>query len=114
MSKHDPDVRLLHMRDYIRKAMAAVKGKTRHSLEEDEILCLALTHLIELVGEAANKFPREKQKDYPQIPWSKIISMRNRLIHGYDSVDYDILWEAITKNFPPVLAELEKILPPEA
>jgi len=39
--------------------------------------------------------------------------MRNRLIHGYDSVDYDILWDAITKNFPPLLLELEKIIPPQ-
>jgi uncharacterized protein with HEPN domain len=47
----------------------------------------------------------------PQIPWPKIISMRNRLIHGYDSIDYDILWDAITKNLPLLLAEIDKILP---
>jgi uncharacterized protein with HEPN domain len=39
--------------------------------------------------------------------------MRNRLIHGYDAVDYDILWDAVTNNFPPLLIELEKILPSE-
>jgi len=113
MPKHDPTVRLMHMRDYVRKAMAAIEGKTLADLENDEILSLALTHLVELVGEAANKYPVGKQKEYPQIPWLKIISMRNRLIHGYDSVDYKILWDAINKNFPPLLAELEKILPPD-
>ncbi len=74
---------------------------------------LALTHLVTLVGEAANKYPIEKQKQYPLIAWSKIISMRNRLIHGYEAVDYNILWDAVTNNFPPLLVELEKILPPE-
>ncbi len=113
MTEHDPTIRLLHMRDYVRKAIAFVEGKTRTDLEADEILCLALIHLVELVGEAANKYPAEKQRQYPSIAWPKIISMRNRLIHGYDSVDYDILWDAITKNFPPLLRELEKILPPE-
>ncbi len=113
MSEHDPKIRLLHMRDYVRKALAIVEGKTRADLEADEILCLALTHLVELVGEAANKYPPEKQKHYPSIAWPKIISMRNRLIHGYGSVDHDILWDAVTRNFPPLLLELEKILPPE-
>lgn len=113
MSEHNPTIRLLHMRDYVKKAIAVIEGKTRNDLEKDEILCLALTHLVTLVGEAANKYPTEKQEQYPLIAWPKIISMRNRLIHGYDAVDYDILWDAVTNNFPPLLVELEKILPPE-
>jgi len=111
MSKHDHGIRILHMRDYVRKAMKLLEGKSQHALEEDEVLCLALTHLVELVGEAASKLPREVQDRYSQIPWAKIISMRNRLVHGYDSVDIDILWNAITKNFPELLAELNKIIP---
>jgi uncharacterized protein with HEPN domain len=47
------------------------------------------------------------------IPWPKIISMRNRLIHGYDFVDYDIVWDAATISIPELLPELESILPPE-
>jgi len=111
MSKHDPIIRLLHMRDYVQKAMKLLEGKSQQALEEDEVLCLALTHLVELVGEAANKCPIEIRDRYSQIPWAKIISMRNRLIHGYDSVDIDILWNAITKNFPELIAELNKIIP---
>ena len=111
MSKHDPIIRLLHMRDYVQKAMKLLEGKSQQALEEDEVLCLALTHLVELVGKAANKCPIEIRDRYSQIPWAKIISMRNRLIHGYDSVDIDILWNAITKNFPELIAELNKIIP---
>ena len=58
--------------------MAAVEGKTLADLEKDEILSLALTHLVELVGEAASKYPLEKQREYPQIPWPKIISIRKK------------------------------------
>lgn len=111
MSKHDPVIRLFHMRDYVQKAMKLLEGKSQTDLENDEVLCLALTHLVELVGEAASKCPREIQDRYSQIPWAKIISMRNRLIHGYDSVDIVILWNAITKNFPKLLVELNNIIP---
>lgn len=67
------------------------------------MLCLAVTRLIELIGEAASQYPKELQMQYPQIPWAKMISMRNRLIHGYDFVDYNILWNAVTMNIPRLL-----------
>jgi len=71
------------------------------------VLQLAVTHLLELVGEAAAHVPHEVQEKYPAIPWPKIVSMRNRLIHGYDYVDYAILWEALTRNIPELLKQLE-------
>jgi len=114
MPDNDPRVRLFHMRDYARKIVSLSTGKDKAYLEEDEIFCLAMTRLIELIGEAASKYPKEMQNEHPQVPWPKIISMRNRLIHGYDFVDYDILWDAITMNIPQLLAELERILPSEA
>jgi len=95
MPNHDPLVRLLHMRDYAKQALEMASGKSRE----------------ELVGEAASQYPRQLQSQYPQIPWPKLISMRNRLIHGYDFIDNDILWEAITKNLPQLLNELDKIIP---
>ena len=112
MPDRDPQVRLYHMRDYASKIGTLVVGKNKEDLEGDEVLCLAVTRLIELIGEAANKYPKELQKNYPQIPWAKIVSMRNRLIHGYDFVDNDILWNAVTINIPTLLLELEKIIPP--
>jgi uncharacterized protein with HEPN domain len=57
--------------------------------------------LVELIGEAATQIPRELQAQYPQIPWPEIIGTRNRLIHGYDYVDYDILFETIKNDLPP-------------
>jgi len=111
MSRRDPRIRLLHMRDFVRKALALVERQTRTDLDSDEKLRLALTHLVELVGEAANRFPRELQSDYPGIPWPKVIAMRHRLIHGYDQVDYDILWQTITEDFPALLEELNRALP---
>ena len=100
MSKREPKVRLLHMRDFARKAISLIENKSKADLIEEEVLRLAVTHLVELVGEAASQIPREIQEEYPQIPWPKIIGMRNRLIHGYDFIDFDILWDALDKNLP--------------
>ena len=62
MSKHDPRIRLQHMRDFAQKALRLTEGKTRADLEGDEVLLLAVTHLLELVGEAAAHSPRRCKK----------------------------------------------------
>jgi len=110
MSKREPRVRLLHMRDFAQKALQLTGGKTRADLENDEVLRLAVTHLLELVGEAAAQIPPEAQAQWPQIPWPKIVGMRNRLIHGYDYIDNAILWDALTHNLPELLKQLEQVL----
>ena len=113
MSGRNPLFRLKHMRDYANKAIALCRDKNKADLEHDEVFRWALIHLIEIVGEAASKCPEEIQLKYPQIPWRKVISMRNRLIHGYDSIDNNILWKTVTGNLPILIAELEKIIPQE-
>jgi len=86
-----------------------VHEKIRKDLESDRILSLALVRLLEIIGEAANRVSKEGRMRYPQIPWLPIVSLRNRLIHGYDSVDMDILWGIIKGDLPPLIAELERI-----
>ncbi len=113
MSKHESLVRLHHMLDYAREALALSRSKTRADLDTDRLLNLALTRLLEMIGEAANQIPRERQADYPKIPWPQIVSLRNRLIQGYDMVDFDILWQIVTIDLPPLIAVLEKIVLPE-
>lgn len=101
---------LRHMLDHAREAVALSHGKTRESLDEDRVLNLAFVRLLEIIGEAANRIPREKQNCYPDIPWSQIVSLRNRLIHGYDAVDFDILWQIISIDLPRLTTSLEKII----
>jgi|SRR5579859_4257171 len=75
-------------------------------------LNLALVRLLEVVGEAASRTPTDERTQYPDIPWTQIVGLRNRLIHGYDSVDFDILWQIVTHDLPPLIAALEQIVPP--
>jgi uncharacterized protein with HEPN domain len=108
MSRHESAVSLLHMLEHSREALAMIQGKTRSDLDTNRTLNLALVRLLEIVGEAATRIPKQERKKYPDIDWPQIVGLRNRLIHGYD-VDFDLLWQ-ITRDDPPLIAQLEKIL----
>lgn len=110
MSKRDPTVLLRHMLDFAREAAAFAEGKTREDIKNDRLLNLALVRLIELIGEAANRVPREVRDTVPCIPWAQIVGMRNRLIHGYDFVDYDILWQTLVEDLPALIRALEETI----
>ena len=86
MSRREETTRLRHMLDHAREAVLLIKGKTRQDLDSDRLLNLALVRLVGIVGEAAAGVPPEKWSLYPQVPWREIVSLRNRLIHGYDSI----------------------------
>ena len=110
MTRHDPMVRLHHMLDYSRKAVAMIEGRTREDLDRDEMLCLALTRVVEVIGEAATRVSQAGQQRHGQIPWPEIIGLRNRLVHGYDSVDLNILWDIVQQDLPPLIEQLQAIL----
>lgn len=91
-----------------------VRDAVRADLDTDRKLNLSLVRLLEILGEAANRVSIEDQRQYPQIPWAQLISLRNRLIHGYDQVDFDVLWQILTQDLPPLLDELDQIVSPGA
>ncbi len=113
MSRHEDNVRLRHMLEYSREAVSLVQGKTRADLGTERVLNLALVRLIEIVGEAANRVSMEMRASHPEIPWAQMTSMRNRLVHGYDFVDFDILWQTVIEDLPALIAALEKIVTPQ-
>jgi uncharacterized protein with HEPN domain len=111
MTRRDPLIRLRHMLDHAREARDMAQGRTRADLDSDRMLNLALVRLLEIVGEAAARVSDEERARYPAIPWPEIVGPRNRLIHGYDTVDLDILWQIVQTDLPPLIAALEGILP---
>ena len=90
MSKRDLGIPLQHMLDHAEEAVAMAKDHSRADLDANRQLSLALTRLMEVVGEAANRVPIEIREEIKEIPWAGVVGLRNRLIHGYDEVDHDI------------------------
>ncbi|OGQ21723.1 MAG: hypothetical protein A3C54_02575 [Deltaproteobacteria bacterium RIFCSPHIGHO2_02_FULL_60_17] len=113
MSRDDPQVRLRHMLAYAREAVELMRNRRRADLDTDRALGLAILRCVEIIGEAAGRVPAAIRRRYSKIPWPQIIGMRNRLVHGYDIVDYDIVWSTVADDLPSLIAELEKILPSE-
>jgi len=66
--------------------------------------------LMEVVGEAAARVPDDFRDRHPEVPWRDVTDLRNRLIHGYDVVDFDILWTIIQEDLPPLIEQLQAIV----
>lgn len=110
MSRRDDQVSLQDILRHAREAVDLIDEASRHELGHNRVLQLALTHLVEIVGEAANRVSQAKQRENPEVPWDQIIGMRNRLVHGYGVIDFDLLWDTATNDLPPLIETLEKIV----
>ena len=104
----DDDVRVRHMIDAITTALRFVEGRTRSDLDDDEMRVLALTKLIEIVGEAAKQVTAETRQQLPAVPWSAAARMRDRLVHHYFDIDLDVLWSTVESDLPGLLAVLPR------
>lgn len=110
MSRRDDRVSLLDMLNHAREAVDLLGGASPDDLGEDRILELALRKLVEIVGEAASRVSKPTRQLYNGIPWPQIVGMRNRLVHGYDDISLDRLWDTINDELPSLIAQLESIV----
>lgn len=110
MRRRDDADALGHMLEHAREAVAMVRGRTRADLDADRLFNLALVRLVEIVGEAAKRVSLARQAAIPGVPWPLVVSTRNRLIHGYDSVDFDVLWAVATRDLPELIEHVERAL----
>lgn len=84
-----------------------VDGRSREDLDGDEMLRLALTKLVEIVGEAAKQVTAETRAGRPEVPWSAAARTRDRLVHHYFDIDLDVLWTTVTEDLPRLLDALD-------
>lgn len=106
--------RLQDMLDAAYRSQTFIKGKRRDDLERDNsIVGFAVLRALEIIGEAANHISSETRSNLPQFAWRALIDFRNRVIHGYFSIDYDIVWTIVTVDIPDLIDELEKVVLPE-
>ncbi|MFA7658601.1 MAG: HepT-like ribonuclease domain-containing protein [Candidatus Gastranaerophilaceae bacterium] len=88
----------------------AVDGITFGEFEADMFRYRAVERLFEILGEAANRIPKELQEKYCDIAWKNIVGMRNIIIHTYERVDVSTLWGAAKKDLPRLGQSLNKML----
>lgn len=101
-----------HMLDMAKKAVGKAADLTHDTYDTDENLRLALTHLVQVIGEAGRRVSSEFSAGHPEIPWREIVGMRHKVVHDYLGVDEDIVWQVVTEDLPPLITALEKILAP--
>lgn len=110
MPPPDDAIRVHHILDSARKAAVFIRGKSREVMDTDEVLTLALVRLLEVIGEASTGITESLRAKYPEIPWREMANTRNRLIHGYFEINYDLVWETVTKELPPLIRQLKSVL----
>ena len=98
--------RIRHMRNAAVTAVTFAADKQRLDLETDLMFQFA-TVPPEIIGEAAARLTDETRADHPEIPWSNMIGMRNRLVHGYFDVDLDVVWNTVDRNLSPLIVILD-------
>jgi len=99
------------MLDAARDARSFLGDADPKDVESNRMLALSIVKCIEIIGEAAAHVTPPTREKHPHIPWQDIIGMRNRLIHAYFDVDVERVWDTVTDDLPPLIAELEKIIP---
>jgi len=99
-------VRIRHLVDAAVTAGQFIEGRERGDLGTDEMLRLALTKLVEIVGEAAKQVTEEGRAELPDVPWAAAARTRDRLVHHYFDIDLDVLWATVTEDLPMLLSML--------
>jgi uncharacterized protein with HEPN domain len=107
------DTYLVDILESAKIALDYVFDKSWDEFYEDMQLQDAVVRRIEIIGEAARRVSGETQAKYPHIPWREMTSMRNLVIHEYDVVDINQVWDTVRNKLPPLIEELLKIVPPE-
>jgi uncharacterized protein with HEPN domain len=110
---HDPRAAIFDMIQAIERAQRLASGLSEADFVGNETLQWAIFSQIVILGEAAGRLDREFRNAHPDIPCTSIIGMRHRLVHGYDSVDWERVWKTVRNDLSPLLKQLKSLMPAE-
>ncbi|MBU0483662.1 MAG: DUF86 domain-containing protein [Proteobacteria bacterium] len=109
MSKRTIELLLADISEAMEKIRRYSAGMTIDSFQSDEKTADAVVRNLEIIGEAANRLPKEFHDKHSQIEWAKIVGLRHRIVHEYFGVDLVLIWQILQNDFPALQKSLEKI-----
>ncbi len=105
--KLDDPTRLRHMLDSALEAVSFLGKLDAEELAVNRLVCQAVVRSLEIIGEAASQISQQYRKDHPGIPWPRIIGMRNRIVHAYFDVDYEVVEKTVKQDLPVLIKQLK-------
>lgn len=109
--KKDDFVYAGHMLDTARALVGKIAGIDRDTFDMVENLRLAVTHLIQIIGEASGRVSNEFRSLHQEIPWQEIVGMRHKIVHDYLHVNFDVVWGVATHDVPILIEKLARFVP---
>ncbi len=110
----DDQTRLRHIRDAATEAIGYVGTKGRDEFLAQRVFVQASIRCIEIIGEAAKGLSEELTNAHPEIPWRKIVAMRNRVIHAYFDIDGEQIWITLKTSIPALLDQVVALIDGES
>ena len=110
MSKRDFRLYLEDILESTKKIEGYIANLTYNDFVKDNKTIDAVVRNLETIGEAAKQIDEETKKKYDDIPWREIVDFRNRIIHGYFVIDYEIIWQIISSDLPDLKQKVEKAI----
>jgi len=101
---------LRHILDETEFILQKTSQLKKDNFLKDEVLKRAIVRSLEIIGEATKKLPDDMKSKYPQIAWRAIAGTRDKLIHDYFGIDYDIVWDIVLNEIHDLKRIVEKIL----
>jgi len=110
MSKRDVKLYVKDILEAIKAIEKFVEGMNFENFKEDDKTSSAVIRKFEIIGEVTKNIPQSIKEKYPHIPWKEMAGFRDRLIHFYFGIKYDIVWDTIKLRLPELRNNIEKVL----
>jgi uncharacterized protein with HEPN domain len=101
---------LQHIADEIEFLLEQKEITSESEFTQNPTLQRAFTRSLEIIGEASKQVGKQFQDDHPEIPWSSMAKFRDKLIHHYFGVDYDLVWNVVEVEIPKLRDQIRKFL----
>lgn len=109
MSDRSPKLLIEDILESARKIQRYTAGMDFEQFTLDEKTVDAVARNFEIIGEAANRLPEEFKRQNPNIEWNRIRGFRNRIVHDYFGIDYEIVWKIVENYLSGLVSELDKL-----